>query len=226
MKILHFTAHLGGGIGAAYIGIGRCGFNQTIILLEEPKNVVNLQRVTEAGFRILVVPSRGEIEKEIRDTDVCVFSWWHHPKMAELMADFPKIPVRSVLWAHISGNYFPHIHPGFLMLFDRVAFATPFTMGLPEVELLGIDWIGKRTEIVYGLGDVTRFANIIPVNHEKFVITYIGTLSLSKLHLDFVDFCAAVDVPGVEFAMVGDTSSKDLILREAGKKGIEGKFRF
>jgi len=226
MKLLHFTAHLGGGIGAAYIGLGKCGFDQTVILLEEPKNTVNVQRVTEAGFQVLVTPSRRAIEEEIRNADVCVFSWWHHPKMAEFMVNFPEIPVRSVLWVHVSGNYFPHIYPEFLMLFDRIAFATPFTMTLPEVKQLGADLIAKKTEVVYGLGDLAKFANIAPVEHKKYTVMYIGTLNFNKLNPEFVDFCAAVDVPDVEFAMVGDTSSKDIILCEASKKGIADKFRF
>ena len=53
MRILHIAAHMGGGIGAAYAGLGDCGQEQSILLLEPPQDAASLTRVREAGFRVI-----------------------------------------------------------------------------------------------------------------------------------------------------------------------------
>ena len=44
MRILHIAAHMGGGIGAAYAGLGDCGQEQSILLLEPPQDAASLTR--------------------------------------------------------------------------------------------------------------------------------------------------------------------------------------
>ena len=53
MKILHVAAHMGGGIGSAYAGLGSCGQEQSVLLLEPPIDTGALDRVRASGFRIL-----------------------------------------------------------------------------------------------------------------------------------------------------------------------------
>ena len=53
MKILHVAAHMGGGIGSAYAGLGSCGQEQSVLLLEPPIDTGALDRVLDSGLRIL-----------------------------------------------------------------------------------------------------------------------------------------------------------------------------
>jgi glycosyltransferase involved in cell wall biosynthesis len=226
IKILHITAHVGGGIGSAFIGLGSPDLEQTVILLEEPINKKPIIPMEAEGFRILICPDCSQIKEEIEATDIVMFSWSHHPAITKFMYEFPEIPVRSVLWVHVSGNYFPVVKAEFLRLFDQVVFATPYTLSLPEVQSLGSNYIIEHFDVVYGMGDLKKFIKVQKVPHEKFVIGYVGTLNFCKLHPDFIDFCTAVDISNVEFALIGDSPTRDELLQAAQKKGIADKFKF
>jgi len=226
IKVLHITAHLGGGIGSAFIGLVSSELKQTVILLEEPINKKSMFSMEAEGFRILICPDRLQTNEELEAADIVMFSWSHHPAVTKFLYDFPKIPVRSVLWVHVSGNYFPVVKAEFLRLFDQVVFATPYTLSLPEVQSLGSGYIDEHFDVVYGMSDLTDFTDIQRVPHKNFVIGYVGTLNFCKLHPDFVDFCAAVDIPDVEFALIGDSPTKDELLQTAKEKGIADKFNF
>lgn len=226
MKILHIAAHIGGGIGSAYAGLGNCGQEQRILLLEEPIDQTSIAKVGSAGFRILTGLDRKSVERELYEADVVVFSWHHHPALARFLHEFPTVPIRSILWCHVSGNYFPYIAADFLTMFDQVMFATPFSLELPQVRQLGNTYICAHCDVVYGLNDLSRFEHILKQPHEGFNIGYVGTLGFCKLHPEFVDFCAAVNLPDEKFVIAGTPSTKEQILKRAAKRGIAGQFEF
>jgi len=226
MRILHIAAHMGGGIGAAYAGLGSCGQEQSILLLEEPIDRRSLAKVETAGFHILKDTSSAVVAEELRRTDVVVFSWYHHPAMTRFMRELPDIPIRSVLWSHVFGGYYPHIPSDFLTLFEQAAFTTPLSLELPAVKALGENYIANHCNVVCGLNDLTPFTNVAPVKHIGFVIGYVGTLNFFKLHPDFVSFCAAADIPDVKFVIAGDPTTKEEILRKAAQRNIADRFHF
>ena len=98
MKILHIAAHMGGGIGSAYVGLGTCGQEQKVLLLEPPQDKTALGRVQSAGFQIIQAADDSHIEAELNWADVVVFSWHHHPALTKFLHDFPAVSIRSVLW--------------------------------------------------------------------------------------------------------------------------------
>ncbi len=226
MKILHVAAHMGGGIGSAYVGLGTCGQEQSILLLELPQDLAALARVKSAGFRILQNLNDTETKQELGQADVVVFSWHHHPALTKFLHDFPPVPIRSILWCHVSGNYFPAIPAEFLKKFDQCMFTTPYSLELPQVQALGKAYIQEHFSVVYGLNDLSKFAQIQRRPHKGVKIGYVGALGFCKLNPHFVDFCAAVDLPDAEFLMVGSPSSTEMILDAAAKKEITEKFQF
>ena len=227
MKILHLAAHMGGGIGSAYTGLGVCGMRHTIVLLEKPIDKASLAKVEAESFQIIIQPDLEQLKHELEKADIVLFNWSHHPALTKLLVDFPESPIRSVLWCHVSGNYFPHIHSDFLRRFDHVLFATPYSLSLAQIQDMGENYINEHFKVVYGLGDLGKYCNVkLEPKQDRFVIGYVGTLGYSKLHPNFIDFCASVDIPNVEFAMVGSPTTKDEILKAAEKKGIADRFVF
>ena len=226
MRILHIAAHMGGGIGAAYAGLGDCGQEQSILLLEPPQDAASLTRVREAGFRVIKGAGTLEAEQELRQADAVVFSWHHHPALTKFLHDIPSIPIRSILWCHVSGNYFPAIPADFVKKFDQCMFATPYSLGLPQIQGLGTAYMQEHFQVVYGLNALDRFAQIQRSPHKQFTIGYVGTMGFCKLHPEFVGFCAAVRLPDARFLMVGTPSTKDELLNAAVKNGIAGQFQF
>jgi len=226
IKVLHISAHAGGGLGQAFVGLVNDSLLQTLILLEEPINKKHIPIMEKEGFRILICPNSAQMNEEIEAADVVMFSWSHHPAVTKFMYNFPEIPIRSTLWVHVSGNYFPSVTADFLRLFDQVVFATPYTLSLPEVQSCGQDYAEGHFDVVYGMGDLRKFNVVQRVPHDKFVVGYVGTLNFCKLHPDFISFCAAIDIPNVEFALIGDLSAKDELLLAAREKGIDEKIKF
>ena len=155
-----------------------------------------------------------------------VFSWHHHPALTKFLHDFPPVPIRSVLWCHVSGNYFPAIPADLLKKFDQCMFATPYTLELPQIQVLGKAYIQGHFSVVYGLNDLSGFSQIRRKPHDSFKIGYVGTLGFCKLHPQFVDLCSAVGLFDAEFMMVGSPSTKETILKAAAEKGIAEQFQF
>jgi len=226
MKILHIAAHMGGGIGSAYAGLGNCGQEQRILLLETPRDRTALDRVRSAGFQIIQATERSSVERELEWADVAVFSWHHHPALTGFLHGFPAVPIRSILWCHVSGNYFPHISAEFVQQFDQSIFASPFSLDLPQVRALGDTYLKKHCDVVYGLNDLSRFIRIKKKPHAHYTVGYVGTMGFCKLHPSFIDFCAAAWTPDTQFLMVGSPSTQKELLTSAEEKGIAEQFQF
>lgn len=226
MKILHVAAHMGGGIGSAYAGLGSCGQEQSVLLLEPPIDTGALDRVRASGFRILSGLDDVDVRKELANADLVVFSWHHHPALTKFLRELPRIPLRSILWCHVSGNYFPYVASEFVQKFNQSIFATPFTLDLPQIKAMGGEWVRERCSVVYGLNDLRRFARLRKIPHEKYAIGYIGTLGFCKLNPDFISFCGEVCLPDVQFMMVGAPSTQRELQASASQKGLSSQFDF
>ena len=71
MKILHIAAHVGGGIGSAYVGLGGCGQQQSILLLERPLDRNSLEKVRESGSGSYLVWERKKLRRSYRTLMLC-----------------------------------------------------------------------------------------------------------------------------------------------------------
>ncbi|HIG0354953.1 TPA: glycosyltransferase family 4 protein [Clostridium sporogenes] len=233
MIILHITSHLGGGVGKVISNI--CSYEQKlkseykhkIILLEEPEKTQYINIAKLSGVEIIIKPSRKILEKELKDADIVQIEWWHHPIMCNFLYDFPKIPVRLIIWSHISGCSYPFVRKNFLMNCNRFLFTSPYSLENPYLKEKDVmKFINKKTDVVYssgGFNNITMQKNIVD---NTFNIGYVGTLNLCKLNPDFISYCNSVNIPNCKFIMVGDASIKENILNEARKKHIYEKFQF
>ncbi|NBI08957.1 glycosyltransferase [Colidextribacter sp. OB.20] len=226
MRILHIAAHMGGGIGSAYAGLGACGQEQRVLLLEPPQDQTTLDKVQSAGFQIIQGTENPCIERELEWADAVVFSWHHHPALTKFLHDFPAVPIRSILWCHVSGNYFPAISAGLLRSFDQCIFATPFSLELPQVQALGTEYLQRHCGVVYGLNDLSRFTRIKRRPHERYTIGYVGTLGFCKLHPALVDFYGVAGMSDARFMLVGAPSTKEELLSAAERRGMAGQLQF
>ncbi|GEM_PF-283771 len=231
-KILHITAHMGGGVGRTLSSITSYANNtdrknrHKILIVERPekKQFIDICRANNVDVEYADGPEQAE--REIADSDIIQISWWHHPRMAEFICSFPKIPVRMVLWSHVSGCSYPELPFSFAAEFHKVFFATEYTRDNPYWSPEQRNMISGKSEIVYGAGDLRSFSVNRPVPHEGFIVGYVGTLNYSKLNPDFAYLASLVKIPGVRFALIGDAGNKQQIIADAMKYGIEDKLDF
>lgn len=235
-QILHITPHLGGGIGKALSGIlgyekiNNVKFTHKIIILDEPENMQFVDICKNSGIEIIFTKNMRAIELEIQSADVVIIHWWHHPLNAWLLANFPKVETRVVLWSHVNGCTYPMLPFEFVKTVNKAFFTSTYTLYNPYWTNEEQNYAQEHAEVIYGLGKLED----LPFNYsfkkskKEFIIGYIGTLDFSKLNPDFVEYCNEVVklIPEAKFVMVGSPNEKYNILKDAQKLGIENKFEF
>ena len=218
IHILHITPHIGGGIGSALHGITAPlpHYRHDVLLLESPQKPQGLDKLKDNGC-VFHMPD-ADISSLLAAADIVQFHWWHHPAMCRFLNTLPTIPIRAVLWVHVSGCTYPYLRAALLQRFQHVFFACRHAYDNPEVAALPPPFLSEQTSIVYGMGDVTPFTHLTPIPHQGFRVGYVGTLSYSKLHPDFTHFCAAAP-QDTHFIMVGDPQNADCIRADCATAG-------
>ena len=112
-RILHITAHLGGGAGKAIGGmIENCEeFENTVVVLEMPEDTRWYEICETAGAKLLVSSKAADVVREIEKADVVVLNWWAHPLTVNLLTLLDNVEARYVIWAHVNGLSFPVLTP-------------------------------------------------------------------------------------------------------------------
>lgn len=230
-KVLHITAHLGGGVGKVLSNVCNSQknneFKHTIILLEEPQQLNFYNKALDNGVEVLVSPTKTGLENKMKEADIVQIEWWHHPLMCKFLYNFPHIPVRLVTWSHISGCSYPFIKKEFIMNCNKFLFTSPYSLENKYLQdNAAQDFIKKNTDVVYSSGGFDNIKTKSISNNSNFNIGYVGTLNYCKLNPEFIDYCYEVNIPNSKFIMVGDSSTKNEIINEARKKNIDEKFNF
>ena len=230
-KILHITSHMGGGVGKALSGITsfsskkRLEFSHKIILLEEPEKTNFIDICQDSNVEVIITADNDLISREIEKADIVQLEWWHHPKMAEFLYNFPQIPLHLIIWCHISGCNYPVVPYDFVKLPHRFIFTSLYSLENP---LWNAEYneIGKISSVVNSSGGFEHIDPTSTIEHDGFNIGYVGTLSYNKLHPDFIDYCAEIKIRNSRFIMVGDNQNIEIIKREAKKRKIWDRFEF
>ena len=236
LNILHITTHLGGGVGKALSSIvtHEQKFNpwhkHKILLLDDPEKDQFVSICLGGGIDVVLKSGNVDVDSELANADLVVLHWWHHPVMALFLANFPAIPLRLVLWVHVNGCHYPCLPYDFVGLPHRTFFTSPFSLENAYWTSQQQNDIKQRSAVVYGLGELEFSAETTHARDatKDFVIGYVGTMSSSKLHPQFVEYCAAVvnRLPDVRFVMVGDSAGSDEILQKAAEYHIQDRFAF
>lgn len=205
-SVLHITAHLGGGVGKILSGVAvhSINYQHKFILLEKPEKETFVKPILLAGGEIIINPSMDELVLEIEKSDIVQIEWWNHPVMSKLLAYFPKIKTRLVIWSHVSGCSYPGIPFEFLKVPSQFIFTSEYSfenLGWTESER---SWAKNNVKIINSCGDFKKFRIRGLERHENFNIGYIGTLNYSKLSPKTYEFYGELDDDRYNFIMVGD----------------------
>jgi len=220
IKVVHVTAHLGGGIGrilssiAIYSKSG-CEFEHTIITLEATQMSQFEELCKNHGITVLLA-SECDLNSIIMQADIVQVDWWHHPLTTQFMVNcLSRIKCRLLIWSHISGCNYPAIPSRFVFLPDAFVFATPFSYENPFWSEEERRQIIERSHVVVSSGiDIDK--PVKKKSHTSFNVGYIGFLGYSKTHPEFVKYCESVyDIPDIKFIVVGDTAYGEQLVKDA-----------
>lgn len=201
-KVLHITAHIGGGVGRVITNVAffrkatHSEIEDVIVCLEPPHKAEVITKLRNAGVVVEVAPSSEKLDQLIESADIIQLEWWNHPILAQWLSSRESIFTRLVIWTHTSGLHYPAIPSSFISLPHAFLFTTP-------VSLSRCDRSTSNTVDVVpssgGFNDLPPFQRNF--SKQTLCYGYTGTLNPAKLHPRIDGFIEAVDVPGfsVEF---------------------------
>lgn len=198
MKILHVSAHYGGGVG-------------TVMRAWRDHDPLNAHEFTHLNNDPI---NTGTLFKPdlVCDSDLVVCHLWNHPSTFDLILNVPLPPCRLIMWGHFSGLYAPYVYSNRLIEYaDRFIFTTPVSYECDVIRSLPVALKGKLG-LIWSTYDISKFDSIRLVAHEGFNVGFVGTADYGKLHPQFIDMCAAVRSP-VTFIVCSQDSQEHLKTR-------------
>jgi len=232
MNILHITAHLGGGIGQAVSALVQEEKKHThrIMTLEPLIKTMSAGLCRAAGAEVIEQPRRDALVQELRRSDLVILHWWDHPLMAAALADFPSVPVRCVLWCHISGCDYPVLPFALLDKAQHVFFTTPYSYENREWSEDQREQIWAKSSVVYGSGllQAKSVKTDYRLRQGGARIGYAGTFARSKMNDGFVSACRLIldSRPDSQFLLAGDPEAGVWIAEQAEAMGIAEHIHF
>lgn len=225
--VLHIAAHMGGGVGKVLSNVAlykESEYQHHIILLEKPIDTVFTDKLSPAT--LTVAPSIDVIEDLVRCADIVQFDYWNHPLLAKVMSEVQDIPMRSVVWSHTAGCYYPYIKPDFVTMPDHFIFSSAYSRDNPHWSPQDIHQM-RNISVINSSGGFKDTQDVALMQHKGFNVGYVGTLGYVKLLPEFIEYCKAIsDIPGIRFTMIGRIPEPNLVMRDAERAGIADKFTF
>jgi glycosyltransferase involved in cell wall biosynthesis len=177
------------------------------------------------GVEVLPPGTHEELCRYLELADIVQIHWWNSPEMHEFMQrDLPMM--RLVGWFHIGGHTPPHQPTEEVMnFFDMAVACSPYTLESESFQRLSRASNGTKVAMAYGPADFERVEGAQPKAHSGFNIGYIGTVHYIKMHSDFVEMSASVNIPDVNFIVCGSGGHEDDIREKAKRLGVSERFK-
>ncbi len=231
MKLLHITAHLGGGVGKVLSRLVEAsarrgdGIEHTIACLETPEKTQFAAHVDACGGTLVCAPTADALNTLVRAADIVQLEWWHHPVVARWLCAGPLPAMRLVVWSHVSGLHAPELLPDFVRAPHRFLLTSPCSLHHPALAPLAQD-PQTRLGMVFSSGG---FDDLPPAPQRTpdgpLRAGYVGTLNFAKLHPALLDFVGAVRDPAFSVSLVGDPTTATALQSAAAARGLASRIR-
>jgi predicted O-linked N-acetylglucosamine transferase (SPINDLY family)/glycosyltransferase involved in cell wall biosynthesis len=230
IKVLHVIDWLCVG-GAARSGMAiskyssrQGNFQHSIVSLNTPDPYA-IALAQKSGMRVQTATDQSTIHHEIEQADIVHVHFWNHPRMYEfLRSDLPAM--RLILWFHVAGDFAPQVITKELVdIADFAIPCNPHSAELPVFKNLSGEVRSHKVGMVYDATDFDRVSGVQPKPHNTFNVGYIGHLSFSKMHSNYVPMSAAVEIPNIRFIVCG-SGSLDYLKKQTQQLSATDRFDF
>jgi glycosyltransferase involved in cell wall biosynthesis len=229
IRVLHISPHLGGGIGKALLSLVEGSDSKTVthafLLLEKPEKTLFLEQIRSRGCKIFICPDDIEADHLISEADIVQLEWWNHPATYKFLCERDLPQMRLLIWCHQSGLYPPLVPPGLINLADRFIFTSSCSLEAPYLAMLPEEARAKLGVVSSGVG-FTPPPSRVDRKSGPLRVCYVGTLSFSKMHPDYVKYLSAVDLPDFSVTVYGDEINRDLLLQQCERINRPGLMNF
>ncbi|NEO58066.1 MAG: glycosyltransferase family 4 protein [Okeania sp. SIO3B5] len=233
MKILHVIQSVSiGGASRAMIVLAKAllqykQIQQSVISLL-PAQALGINLAHKAGLvDIIESPTPEQSEEAVRQADLIQVHFWNNPDIYRFLTlDLP--PSRILIWCHISGVQLPHIISKSLIDFADILVATsPYTVEkLHEIKELEKYFQKNQVQSIYSVTDWERIQGLKKISHHTFNVGYIGTTTPTKMHPNYIQICAGIQIPNLKFIVCGNEQGFSTLKKQADKLKIREKFDF
>jgi hypothetical protein len=231
IKILHITAHLGGGVGKALSGLvlqstsSKSDINHTIVTLEEQEKPQFIELIRSCGGEVIACPTTKCLNELIEASDIVQLEWWNHPTTIKILCSQSLPHMRLIVWSHVSGLYYPIIPSGLILSAQQFLFTSPCSFAAKEVLNLPGE-VTDRIGVVSSSGGFDGLPELRDNSSVSLAAGYIGSLNFAKLHPRYVDFILAVNIPGFKVRLIGDVTNKDILEQQCVQSDRPGMLEF
>jgi L-malate glycosyltransferase len=231
LNVVHLTAHLGGGVGRALAGIAANADDSeahSFVCLEKPEKNQFVDLIAQAGCEVLLAPDQQTLLAKLGNADIVQVEWWNHPALLGCLAGLPELPMRLVIWCHVSGLSTPIIPALLLGLPHRFIFTSASSLQAETVLAQPIA-IKSKLAVISSCGGFTELPEPAPESDlasRSLSVGYMGSLNFAKLHPDYVSFLAAVPLPDFTVELIGDTTNQTQLQAQCEQLGNPGLLRF
>ncbi len=216
LKVLHLTAHLGGGVGKALSGLAAqasaslSSVRHDFVCFEKLKKSQFADLIRACGSKVIVRPDNDQLDALIRAADIVQLEWWNHPATMKYLCSRMLPAMRLIIWSHVSGLHTPIIPQGLILASHRFLFTSACSFQSQEsINLPAV--VKNRLDFVHSSGGFSGLPTFRRRFDEPLAVGYFGSLNFSKLNPSFVDYLAAVGIPGFTVRMIGDAVNRDVL---------------
>ena len=231
MKVLHIIQTLS--LGGAARALITCAVDCTNTIASTHL-VVSLVAAAPAalelcqskGLNVLNAPSFDALFKAMEGCDLVHCHFWNTPEMYALFRkQLP--PMRLLIKFNIGGKFPPHvITPELVEFGDFIQTTGPFAHDLPVFKALNPDTKFHKVHMIYGAADFNRVKGINRKAHDRFNVSYIGTVNFVKMHPDYVFLNHSIDIPDVNFFVCGLGNAYPILEAQVKEINANDKFQF
>ncbi len=195
--------------------------DQRVVALERELSPAAVLLLRREGIELTVCPTPHELADVVRGADLVLVHFWNCPSMFEFLLR-PIPDARVIAWIRMQGLDAPQVVPPALVDYaDDVLLTTAVTRASPALRHRPSS---DPPIVAPGIADMDRLEHWRPIDHDGFVVGYVGTVNEGKLHPRFVEMCAAVDVPDARFVVYGTGGGEDALREEAAARGLGDRF--
>lgn len=227
MKILHITAHLGGGVGKiiSSVAINDKENEHLILILQKPENLKFNNLCIENNVNVFYVDDICVLNI-LSSVDIVQLEWWHNPITMEFMYNhLQDISCRLIIWSHTNGCNFPFIPTKFVELPLKFIFSSEYSLDNPTF-IKNIAF-SNQTSVIVSTG-IDECKIIQKIERDTFNIGYLGTISYNKNYVNIVQFYEAVanKIDNVKFILAGDIFNAKDVVADFNNSKIANKVEF
>ncbi|QFY88657.2 glycosyltransferase family 4 protein [Magnetovirga frankeli] len=174
-----------------------------IVCLEQPEKKDFINSIVSIGIQVEVSPTPRMLNKLITEADIVQLEWWNHPTLFRALCSCSLPTMRLLIWCHVSGIENPYIPESLIDSAHQFVCTSKCSLQANEIAKRIAAGAKSISFISSGCG-VEKLPTPIFNYRKEISAVYLGSLNSAKIHPEFVQFAAAVDLPDFFITMIGD----------------------